>query len=258
MSESIARVCALCGKPATMMCGGCKKVDYCSTVCQREHWGVHKTTCVGGQITIDPDVNTKYDKLGAAVKAMYEAPTAARVIAALVTSVDRDGVKFPRTYGDTVFSANAAVGSTLEFVNKLYETMYWVPFLAATISSGSVTIVENHAAVVIWRAVKAHLADKTSANEKLAALPVLFHAAFAAIFNSADPIEADVGHRGTWFLEAMQESLFRENPSSEHSEAVGHSYGGFRGRYGWGPGLGYGLGLGLGVPLAAGMALGYY
>jgi hypothetical protein len=196
MSESIARVCALCGKPATMMCGGCKKVDYCSTVCQREHWGVHKTTCVGGQITIDPDVNTKYDKLGAAVKAMYEAPTAARVIAALVASVVRDGVTFPRTYGDTVFADNSPIGSTSKFVDKLYETMYWVPFLAKTIARGSVTIVENHAAVMISRAVKARSEDEVAPSEKLAALPVMFHAAFAEIFDSASDIAADVGRRG--------------------------------------------------------------
>jgi hypothetical protein len=112
------------------------------------------------------------------------------------------------------------------------------------ISSGpeNVTIVEIHAATALLKAIRAHSGDRRQPHEKLAAIPLLFHDAFAEIFDSTSAIEADVGRRGVWFIEAVEESLSRVTP-----EAVGPRYR---------SGLGYGLGLGLGVPLMAGAALG--
>ena len=37
--------CAQCGALARMQCARCKKVKYCSGVCQTTHWTVHHTTC---------------------------------------------------------------------------------------------------------------------------------------------------------------------------------------------------------------------
>jgi hypothetical protein len=43
---AVVRVCAQCGEPASMQCGKCRSVRYCSLTCQRLHWkSAHKTTC---------------------------------------------------------------------------------------------------------------------------------------------------------------------------------------------------------------------
>lgn len=49
-ARSHGRVCAACGKtgPIKKMCAGCKRVEYCSKECQKEHWRrAHKRECVG-------------------------------------------------------------------------------------------------------------------------------------------------------------------------------------------------------------------
>ncbi|EGB10907.1 hypothetical protein AURANDRAFT_22165, partial [Aureococcus anophagefferens] len=39
-------VCARCGKgPARKRCGKCRKVHYCSQLCQMGHWATHKHAC---------------------------------------------------------------------------------------------------------------------------------------------------------------------------------------------------------------------
>jgi hypothetical protein len=38
--------CVRCGASSTLRCGACKKVNYCSAKCQREHWDRgHKGQC---------------------------------------------------------------------------------------------------------------------------------------------------------------------------------------------------------------------
>jgi hypothetical protein len=43
-------VCANCGKSASreqlMMCTGCRRARYCAKACQKEHWKVHKPSCL--------------------------------------------------------------------------------------------------------------------------------------------------------------------------------------------------------------------
>lgn len=42
--------CPVCKKTENLkQCGRCKKVQYCGTVCQREHWSSHKTSCTSFQ-----------------------------------------------------------------------------------------------------------------------------------------------------------------------------------------------------------------
>ena len=47
-----ARACASCGKKEDLftrlqLCGGCKEVHYCGVGCQKKHWKLHKSECVG-------------------------------------------------------------------------------------------------------------------------------------------------------------------------------------------------------------------
>lgn len=37
--------CRRCDKPASLWCGGCKTVNYCSSECQRASWKEHKPVC---------------------------------------------------------------------------------------------------------------------------------------------------------------------------------------------------------------------
>lgn len=39
------RSCASCGRRAANWCGGCKRVHYCSTACQRKDWAAHAPAC---------------------------------------------------------------------------------------------------------------------------------------------------------------------------------------------------------------------
>jgi len=39
------RICRVCETPTRNLCEGCRKIYYCSTVCQRSHWKDHKKTC---------------------------------------------------------------------------------------------------------------------------------------------------------------------------------------------------------------------
>jgi hypothetical protein len=39
-------LCGTCSKPATLKCGGCSTVHYCSKVCQWAQWPHHKKTCL--------------------------------------------------------------------------------------------------------------------------------------------------------------------------------------------------------------------
>jgi len=40
-----ASYCVRCRLAATMRCAGCHVTRYCSKLCQRKHWPVHKETC---------------------------------------------------------------------------------------------------------------------------------------------------------------------------------------------------------------------
>jgi len=40
-----------CGAVANKRCGKCKKVKYCSEKCQKEHWKVHKQSCLEIPVT---------------------------------------------------------------------------------------------------------------------------------------------------------------------------------------------------------------
>lgn len=42
------RVCVQCGKHVVAVCGGCRKPNYCSRECQRNHWNAeHRKVCSG-------------------------------------------------------------------------------------------------------------------------------------------------------------------------------------------------------------------
>jgi len=48
-SSSDANLCAQCGgsgQPKLLVCGRCKKIQYCSQKCQKAHWRQHKATCM--------------------------------------------------------------------------------------------------------------------------------------------------------------------------------------------------------------------
>eukprot|EP00040_Diaphanoeca_grandis_P019360 m.102160 g.102160 ORF g.102160 m.102160 type:complete len:363 (-) comp27390_c0_seq1:74-1162(-) len=46
MSATAPTMCVVCGTPGNKSCGGCKKVFYCSSECQKQHWkGSHKKLC---------------------------------------------------------------------------------------------------------------------------------------------------------------------------------------------------------------------
>jgi len=45
MSVSSSLTCPMCGKEGTNACSKCKRVGYCSKVCQTAHWKVHKQLC---------------------------------------------------------------------------------------------------------------------------------------------------------------------------------------------------------------------
>lgn len=49
-TSSLGRICAGCGKDATLRCSRCKKYYYCTRSCQRSHWSVHKRPCEGARI----------------------------------------------------------------------------------------------------------------------------------------------------------------------------------------------------------------
>ena len=38
-------ICANCGTPASLRCGGCKILTYCGRQCQKAHWPAHKALC---------------------------------------------------------------------------------------------------------------------------------------------------------------------------------------------------------------------
>jgi len=39
------KACGACSKPASLLCGRCKAVSYCSKNCQSSHWNTHKKVC---------------------------------------------------------------------------------------------------------------------------------------------------------------------------------------------------------------------
>ena len=43
--EAEFRPCALCAKPATMLCARCLAVAFCNETCQRGAWRDHKPLC---------------------------------------------------------------------------------------------------------------------------------------------------------------------------------------------------------------------
>lgn len=45
MGLKTKKVCLVCFKPSTLVCGGCKINTYCSRECQRTHWTIHKPKC---------------------------------------------------------------------------------------------------------------------------------------------------------------------------------------------------------------------
>eukprot|EP00457_Paulinella_chromatophora_P007560 gb/GEZN01007583.1/.p1 GENE.gb/GEZN01007583.1/~~gb/GEZN01007583.1/.p1 ORF type:complete len:306 (+),score=34.26 gb/GEZN01007583.1/:383-1300(+) len=42
-------VCGYCGAPAASKCGSCAVQKYCSSACQKMHWGTHRLQCAGLQ-----------------------------------------------------------------------------------------------------------------------------------------------------------------------------------------------------------------
>jgi hypothetical protein len=44
-SDYLKDMCEVCGKNTKNICSKCMKVKYCSKVCQKSHWRVHKLEC---------------------------------------------------------------------------------------------------------------------------------------------------------------------------------------------------------------------
>ena len=48
--------CGACEAPATLVCGGCGDISYCSKECQKSHWkSGHKSSCKAFKIEIHPE-----------------------------------------------------------------------------------------------------------------------------------------------------------------------------------------------------------
>ena len=48
--------CGACEAPATLVCGGCGDISYCSKECQKSHWKKgHKSSCKAYKIEIHPE-----------------------------------------------------------------------------------------------------------------------------------------------------------------------------------------------------------
>ena len=56
--------CSYCLKEidGALRCGNCRAALYCNKECQKNHWGVHKNTC------IDSNIENSYDKLNLKAK----------------------------------------------------------------------------------------------------------------------------------------------------------------------------------------------
>lgn len=48
--------CGQCGAAASLRCGGCSVVHYCSKEHQRQHWATHKAQCWPFTLVTSPDV----------------------------------------------------------------------------------------------------------------------------------------------------------------------------------------------------------
>lgn len=45
-------LCALCPNPAPHQCKGCQSIRYCSTICQKFDWKLHKLVCKAHMDTV--------------------------------------------------------------------------------------------------------------------------------------------------------------------------------------------------------------
>jgi len=55
--------CSLCGSTKNLKyCSGCKKIQYCSTSCQKNDWKKHKKICKVASIISKADLNSQYEK----------------------------------------------------------------------------------------------------------------------------------------------------------------------------------------------------
>lgn len=55
LTSKMPEPCGLCGKPASLKCGKCTSISYCSKEHQRQQWHLHRQICK--QITADRDGN---------------------------------------------------------------------------------------------------------------------------------------------------------------------------------------------------------
>ncbi|KAL5004852.1 hypothetical protein ScPMuIL_018308 [Solemya velum] len=53
--------CSVCGTRSTKTCARCKIAIYCSTICQRQHWAVHKPHCVKVDGVLKTPGSQEYD-----------------------------------------------------------------------------------------------------------------------------------------------------------------------------------------------------
>eukprot|EP01130_Rhizamoeba_saxonica_P002683 TRINITY_DN12443_c0_g1_i1.p1 TRINITY_DN12443_c0_g1~~TRINITY_DN12443_c0_g1_i1.p1 ORF type:complete len:278 (+),score=55.05 TRINITY_DN12443_c0_g1_i1:26-859(+) len=57
-------ICNVCQKPGNLQCSRCKSITYCSVVCQRKSWSIHKSQCAS-MLQIANLKNALYEKLAA-------------------------------------------------------------------------------------------------------------------------------------------------------------------------------------------------
>ncbi|GAA6005155.1 hypothetical protein JCM10207_008525 [Rhodosporidiobolus poonsookiae] len=48
MSPPVPGTCSVCTKPAKSLCGGCRRLAFCSQACQKLRWPTHRTQCKSG------------------------------------------------------------------------------------------------------------------------------------------------------------------------------------------------------------------
>lgn len=77
------RLCALCAKPATMLCSRCRGVAFCNSDCQRNAWRDHKPLCFPAA-TAETAIVPMGPTLEKTVKFGYEVPHGARTFEAVV------------------------------------------------------------------------------------------------------------------------------------------------------------------------------
>ena len=67
--------CVQCGEKAAMMCSKCKTASYCSSICQRANWPLHKQRCKELTAQQPTDILRRYKHFTTETKRHHESIT---------------------------------------------------------------------------------------------------------------------------------------------------------------------------------------